>query len=167
MHWSASGTGAWRVNLQARLGEAEECYRVLRHLQTSISKHPAPEDSDRVPSMEGNQAIQGITAGIVEMLLQSHAGEIEMLPALPKAWPRGSIQGLRARGGYGVDLAWSGGRLASATLRASRDGTCRLRTAQPVTLTLDGRPVALRTVEPGVVEFTTTAGAAYAVTPQS
>ncbi|MBL9193134.1 MAG: glycoside hydrolase family 95 protein [Opitutaceae bacterium] len=163
----AGWTGAWRVNLQARLGEAEECYRVLRHLQTSISKHPAPEDSDRVPSMEGNQAIQGITAGIVEMLLQSHAGEIELLPALPKAWPRGSIQGLRARGGYGVDLAWSGGRLASATLRASRDGTCRLRTAQLVTLTHDGRPVALRTIEPGVVEFTTTAGAVYAVTPQS
>jgi alpha-L-fucosidase 2 len=161
----AGWTGAWKINLHARLGDAERCHEVIRHMQTSISKHPSPEDSDRVPSMEGNQAIQGFAAGIVEMLMQSHAGEIELLPALPRAWPAGSVRGLRARGGYGLDLAWRDGRLATAALRASRDGTCRLRTPQPVGVTHDGRPVPVRSVAAGVIEFEVRAGSAYTLTP--
>jgi alpha-L-fucosidase 2 len=164
----AGWTGAWKINLHARLGDAERCFEVIRHMQTSISKHPAPEDSDRVPSMEGNQAIQGFTAGVVEMLLQSHAGEIELLPALPKAWAQGSVQGLRARGGYGVDLAWARGRLASATVRASRDGNCRLRVAGDIVLVdQNQQPVAVRMIEPGLYEFAAKAGAVYAVAPRS
>jgi len=163
----AGWTGTWKINLHARLGDAEACYRFIRHLQTSISKHPAPEDSDRVPSMEGNQAIQGFTAGIAEMLLQSHAGEIELLPALPVAWSQGSVKGLRARGGYGVDLAWSQGKLTSAELRASQAALCRLRTPQPVTVTHGGRPVSVRQIASGVIEFPTVAGAAYTLTPKS
>jgi alpha-L-fucosidase 2 len=134
-------------------------------MQTDISKHPMPEDSDRVPSMEGNQAIQGFTAGIVEMLLQSHAGEVELLPALPKAWPAGSARGLRARGGVTVDLAWRDGRLESATLATKFAGPVRLRTAGPVRLTLGGKPVTTQSPEPGVVEFTAAAGASYSVHP--
>lgn len=163
----AGWTGAWKINLHARLGEAERCYEVIRYMQTSISKHPAPEDSDRVPSMEGNQAIQGFTAGIVEMLMQSHAGEIELLPALPKAWPQGSIKGLRARGGYNLDLAWNAGRLAQAEVRASHTGTLRLRTAQPVRIESAGQSVSVRELAPGLVEFPVTAGHAYAVKPQA
>jgi alpha-L-fucosidase 2 len=161
----AGWTGAWKINLHARLGEAEASYRVLHRMQTDISKHPMPEDSDRVPSMEGNQAIQGFTAGVVEMLLQSHAGEIELLPALPKAWPTGSVRGLRARGGVTIDLAWRDGQLASATLATKYAGPVRLRAAGTVRLTLDGKPVATRTLEPGVVEFTAAAGARYSVQP--
>lgn len=162
----AGWTGAWKINLHARLGDAEECYRVLQRMQTDISKHPQPEDSERVPSMEGNQGIQAFTAGIVEMLLQSHAGEIELLPALPKAWSTGSAQGLRARGGYGVDLSWQDGKLATATLRATRAGTCVLRASQRVDVRRDGRIVAVRSRGDDVVEFTTTPGATYVVTPR-
>jgi alpha-L-fucosidase 2 len=117
--------------------------------------------------MEGNQAIQGFTAGIVEMLLQSHAGEIELLPALPKAWEQGSIRGVRARGGYSLDLAWQQGRLALAELRAARAGVLRLRIAQSVTIQHAGRTVAAREIEPGLIEFSVAAGQAYVVTPKS
>jgi alpha-L-fucosidase 2 len=61
------------------------------------------------------------------MLLQNHEGDIHLLPALPSAWPSGRVTGLRARDGFIVDLAWSGGGLSEATVRARRDGTARLR----------------------------------------
>ena len=72
----------------------------------------------------------GGTAGIAEMLLQSHAGGLHLLPALPPAWPNGSVTGLRARGGWGVDIAWRDGRLQQATLRATVGGSCRVRCGQ-------------------------------------
>jgi alpha-L-fucosidase 2 len=69
----------------------------------------------------------GAAAGIVEMLLQSHAGEIHLLPALPSAWPAGRVRGLRARGGFDVDIEWDGGRLVQATLVSRRGSPLRVR----------------------------------------
>jgi alpha-L-fucosidase 2 len=157
--WSA----AWKINLLARLGDAEDCHRIVQMMQTDISIHPAPEDSDRVPSMEGNQGIQAFTAGIAEMLLQSHAGEIELLPALPKAWPTGSVRGLRARGGYTVDLAWQDGKLATATLTAKYAGLCRLRMAGPVTIRLGDKTITPNRRDTNTVEFTAAAGGIYTI----
>ncbi len=161
--WSA----AWKINLWARLGDGEAAYRIAKMMETDISIHPAPEDSDRVPSMEGNQAIQGYTAGVVEMLLQSHAGEIELLPALPRAWADGSALGLRARGGYGVDLTWRNGKLETAKVAAKFAGPCRLRTREPVAVTAAGRPVTTRRIDAETVEFAAVAGGEYEVRPSA
>ena len=68
----------------------------------------------------------GATSGIVEMLLQSHNGEILLLPALPKAWPAGQITGLKARGGFTVDMAWQNGLITQATISSTHGGVAKL-----------------------------------------
>lgn len=69
----------------------------------------------------------GGTAGIAEMLIQSHAGEVHLLPALPDAWSTGQVQGLRARGGFELDVKWTRGKLDQAIIRSTQGGSCAIR----------------------------------------
>ena len=99
------------------------------------------------------------------MLLQSHAGEIHLLPALPKAWPAGQFKGLCARGAFEADVAWKEGAVVTATIRSKAGNTVRIRTASPMDVTVGGQAVKVTRPERTVVEFPTDIGKYYLLAP--
>lgn len=160
--------GSWGRNLimlyQARLSDSEAAYASLNTLfrvegdrSLMVGTKLAPRNAYE---MDYNT---GATAGIAEMLLQSHQGYLHLLPALPAAWPEGSVTGLRARGGFEVDVCWRAGMLTTASIRSHGGALCRLRSFAPLAISCDGKTVHAVEVAPGIVEFATEMGCAYMI----
>ncbi len=127
----------WKVNFWARMKDGDHAYQLIRNQLTMVAPdvqngqgggtYPNLFDAHPPFQVDGNF---GCTAGIAEMLLQSHDGSIEILPALPAGWKNGTMKGLRARGGFTVDMEWKENKISKLTIYSALGGNCRIRLAE-------------------------------------
>ncbi|HEY4384517.1 MAG TPA: glycoside hydrolase N-terminal domain-containing protein, partial [Ktedonobacteraceae bacterium] len=162
----------WRVALWSRFGDGNRSLRLLSNMLRLVKDGESEEYNHggvyanllgaHPPfQIDGNFAA---SAGIAEMLLQSHRDYLELLPALPDAWQEGSVEGLRARGGFEVSIQWDKGHLAEAQITSLLGTNCVIRLDDSLIVTHEGNEIKWNRSEAGLVSFPTTAGQTYKIT---
>jgi len=155
------GTGfshAWKMCLWARLYDAERAYKIFK---SYIKNQTCPQLFSKCYSSPQVDGTFGVTAAITEMLMQSHEGVIDLLPALPKAWRDGRFDGLCARGAFELDMQWSDGKIIRVEVLSKKGHTCRINPKTDVKVTADGKHVKSKTLNDGSIEFKTSPGQKY------
>ncbi len=159
------GTGwskAWKINMWARLHDGDRAHKLLSEMMRG-NVYPNLFDTHPPFQIDGNF---GYASGVCEMLVQSHMGQIHLLPALPGTWPDGEVTGIRARGGFEIDIVWRAGKFSNAAIRSEHGNTCMLRTSVPVTVTHRGRKIKVDAIEEGLIAFPTKEGQEYSIAPE-
>lgn len=124
----------WKINMWARMRDGNHAYKIIRNLFTLVETDiPSVQHGGLYPNLlDAHPPFQidgnfGFTAGVAEMLLQSHSDELHILPALPDVWKNGRVKGLCARGGFVLDIYWTSGELSSLVVKSNSDNMCNLR----------------------------------------
>ncbi|MBN1126813.1 MAG: hypothetical protein JXA82_17540, partial [Sedimentisphaerales bacterium] len=152
---------------RARLGQGDYAYEILNKIfgkshtyNMTFSRKGGTASGTSENQIDGNL---GVLMGTAEMLLQSDQGEVFLLPALPTKMVTGSVTGLRARGGFQVDIAWDNNELQTAQIESLVGNTCRIRSAWPIVITEGTQSVAVQSPGENLYEFATEAGHTYTV----
>ena len=157
----ASGwSRAWKTNLWARLGDGDRANKVFKGYLKEQCFPSLFAICARQFQVDGSL---GVAAGITEMLLQSHEGYIDLLPALPSEWADGHFDGVCARGGFELDFSWKNKALTSLEILSKAGLPCNLKTDKKIKVFSDGQQIQVKKLKNGIVEFKTTKGKTYTV----
>jgi alpha-L-fucosidase 2 len=155
------GTGfsrGWKMALWARLYDGNRAGRIFKGY---IQEQCYPQLFAKCYTPLQMDGTQGVAAGITEMLIQSHEGVIDLLPALPDDWGKGSFQGVCARGGFELDISWDNGTITRAEVLSKYGLPCRINPGSEVRVEKNGKRIRPKTHEDGSVSFGTEAGGVY------
>ncbi len=158
------GTGfsrGWKMALWARLYDGNRANKIFKGY---IKEQAYPQLFAKCFTPLQVDGSFGVTAGITEMLMQSHEGMIDLLPALPDEWSNGRFSGLCARGGFELDMVWKDAKVEQLTVLSKAGGVCRIKPGQEMKVTSKGKRVKVKKLKEGGVEFETKAGEEYLFT---
>ena len=160
----------WRMNLWARLLDGNHAYKLLKRqlMLVNSDAYGAGPGGTYLNMMDAHPPFQvdgnfGGTAGIAEMLLQSHNGYLAFLPALPDAWPKGEVKGLIARGAFEIGMEWGNGKWTTITALSKKGNPCRIKESGSLKVTCDGKPVKTSREGKEFITFKTEQGKSYQI----
>ena len=159
---STGWSKAWKINIWARLHDGNHAYKLLsefikNNIYINLFGFHPPFQID---------CNYGSASGVCEMLLQSHMGFIQLLPALPDAWPAGEVKGIKARNAFVLDIKWQGEKLQEAKILSQKGRLCRIYTTAPYIVSCNGKDVKLTEEGKNIISFETQAGKTYKVQPE-